>query len=145
MQLTSFLSAIVPRLNPYLPVTLLTRATYVELTGQIQYLKTENEVLRARLPQHIRTTPAERTKLLKFGKVLRPAIKDLITIVSPQTFARWVREEAKYLMPRPIHHRKTPQDICALVVRIARETGWGYTRVLGELRKLYALKISRTR
>lgn len=71
------------------------------------------------------------------------AIKDLITIVSPQTFARWVREEAKHLKPKPVRRRRTPQEICHLVIRIARETGWGYTRILGELRKLYALKISR--
>jgi len=47
-------------------------------------------------------------------------------------------------MLRLVHRRRTPQDICALVIRIARETGWGYTRILGELRKLYAIKISRT-
>jgi putative transposase len=30
-----------------------------------------------------------------------------------------------------------------LVIRIARETGWGHTRILGELRKLHIRKISR--
>ena len=30
-----------------------------------------------------------------------------------------------------------------LVLRLARETGWGYTRILGELRKLGITKISR--
>src|SRR4051812_28465553 len=31
---------------------------------------------------------------------------------------------------------RTPQAIENLVLRIARETGWGYTRILGELKKL---------
>ncbi len=87
-------------INPLL--FLVATATHRELARQIQYLKAENEVLRARLPEHIRTTPAERAKLLKFGKPLGEAIKALITIVSPQTFARWMREEYKQLRPRPL-------------------------------------------
>lgn len=123
---------------------LLARATQTELAQQIQYLKAENEILRARLPQHIRTTPTERTKLLRFGKPLGSAIKDLITIVTPRTFMRWAHEETSHLLPRPLKRRRTPEQIRALVVRIARETGWGYTRILGELRKLYIRKVSRT-
>lgn len=55
-----------------------------------------------------------------------------------------MREEAKDLMCKCCAAAGPPQEICALVVRIARETGWGYSGILGELRKLYALKISRT-
>ncbi len=31
---------------------------------------------------------------------------------------------------------KKPDEVRELVLKIARETGWGYTRILGELRKL---------
>ena len=34
-------------------------------------------------------------------------------------------------------------DIRELVIRLARETGWGYSRILGELRKLRVGRISR--
>jgi len=128
-------------INPLL--LLLVTASRAHLAKQIQYLKAENEVLRARLPEHIRTSPAERAKLLKFGKPLGASIKDVITIVHPRTFARWVAKEAGQIQPRPLRRRRTPEQIRALVIRIARETGWGYTRILGELRKLHIRKISR--
>jgi putative transposase len=37
---------------------------------------------------------------------------------------------------------RTPRDVRQLVIQIATETNWGYTRVLGELRKL-GIRISR--
>jgi putative transposase len=39
--------------------------------------------------------------------------------------------------------RRKRLDVRKLIVRIASATGWGYTRVLGELRKLTSQKISR--
>ncbi len=71
------------------------------------------------------------------------SIKDVITIVHPRTFARWVARESGLVQPRPLRRRRTPEQIRALVIRIARETGWGYTRIVGELRKLHIRKISR--
>jgi hypothetical protein len=65
-----------------------------ELVKQIEYLKVENEILRSRLPKHIRTTPAERARLLEYGKRLGDAIKELVTIVTPRTFMRWMAEHA---------------------------------------------------
>lgn len=121
---------------------LIASATQDQLAKQIQYLKAENEVLRARLPRHIRTTPTERVKLLKFGKPLGASIKDVISIVTPRTFARWVAAESGRPRIRSFHPRRTPEQIRALVVRIARDTGWGYTRILGELRKLRIFSIS---
>jgi putative transposase len=66
-----------------------------ELVKQIEYLKLENEILRSRLPKHIRTTPAERARLIECGKRLGDAIKELITIVTPRTFMRWMQDEGK--------------------------------------------------
>jgi putative transposase len=31
---------------------------------------------------------------------------------------------------------RTPEDVRALVIRIAKETGWGYSRIRGEMRRL---------
>jgi hypothetical protein len=43
-------------------------------------------------------TPAERQRLVKLGKPLGTAIRDLITIVTPRTFVRWVTGEGRLLI-----------------------------------------------
>ena len=57
-------------------------ATQKELARQIQYVKVENEVLRAKLPARITITPKERQRLLKFGAKLGNAIQQVVTIVT---------------------------------------------------------------
>ncbi|MBI1370875.1 MAG: hypothetical protein GC162_19755 [Planctomycetes bacterium] len=116
-----------------------------ELVKQIEYLKIENEILRSRLPKHIRTTPAERAGLLEYGKRLGDSIKELITIVTPHTFMRWVQDEDK-VVPKRVRkggRSPIPDTIRELVVRIAHESGVGYSKILGELKKL-GIRISRT-
>ena len=124
----------------------LAQATHDELIRQIQYLKVENEMQRGKLPKHITITPAERARLLKFGKPVGPAIKELISIVHPRTFARWLANE-KNPGDKPLAKRgrpRTKEEICELIFRMARENNWGYTRILGELAKLGICKIGRT-
>jgi putative transposase len=117
-----------------------------DLRRQVQYLKAENEILRSRLPRAVRTTPHERRRLLKLGRPLGSAIKDIVTIVSPKTFAKWasgdLKAKPKVLLKtgRP----RTPEEVRQLVLRIAGETDWGCVRILGELRKLGIAKISST-
>ena len=69
------------------------RAQRNQLVRQIQYLQTENRILRSKLPKRIQITPAERATLLKFGKPLGSTIRHLIAIVHPRTFTRWKAEE----------------------------------------------------
>ena len=69
---------------------LLAYATDKQLAKYLEYLKVENRILRNKLPKRITITLAERKQLIKHGKPLCKAIKDLITIVSPRTFARWM-------------------------------------------------------
>ena len=71
---------------------LLARATEKELVQTIEYLKTENRMLRNKLPKRIEVTPAERARLLKLGVRLGSKIKEIVTIVHPRTFARWLSE-----------------------------------------------------
>lgn len=116
-----------------------------DLRQQVQFLKAENEILRSRIKGPIRTTAQERARLVRLGKPLGVAIRDLISIVSPRTFARWVNRRPKREPPR--RHRpgrpRTAAQVRRLVLRMARETDLGYTRLLGELRKL-GVKVSRT-
>jgi len=72
---------------------MLAAATDRELARQVQYLKAENRILRDRLPQRLTVTAQERQRLIKYGKPLGTAIRELITIVPPRTFARWLNAE----------------------------------------------------
>ena len=66
----------------------LARATQAELAQMVDYLKTQNRILRSNLPNRVDLTPAERERLVARGKPLGKKIKELITIVTPRTFAR---------------------------------------------------------
>jgi putative transposase len=48
----------------------------------VQYLKAENEVLRAGLPKRFTVTPREKQRLLKFGRPVGSRIKDFVSIVT---------------------------------------------------------------
>jgi putative transposase len=129
-------------LHPLL--ALIASASDKELAKYVQYLKEENKILRARVPGQIHTRPAERERLLKFGKPLGRAIEELMTVVSPKTFYRWVREGGGGSKNRkPKGGQRKPREIRELVLQIATTTGFGYTRIIGELRKLGIKKISR--
>jgi len=117
-----------------------------ELRRQIQYLKAENEILRSKIDGPVRVTPVERLRLVRLAKPLGSAMKVLVSIVSPRTFLRGLRD-ADQRRPKKKAGRKpgrprTPEQIRRLVLKLAKETGWGYTRILGELKKL-GVKVSR--
>lgn len=115
----------------------LAQSTHKELARQNQFLKAENEILRSKLPNQIRTTPAERKRLIKLGKALGIALRDLITIVSYSSFLRWLRDEDdKPSKPCKTGRPATQTDIRQLIVLLATDNNWGYTRIAGELGKL---------
>ncbi len=126
---------------------LLASVTRQELARQVAYLKEENKILRARLPLRLVATPQEKRRLLKFGRKLGVQSRDLISIVSYQSFVRWIREKeaahtAKQTARKPGRPR-TSDEIRELVLKLARENSWNYTRILGELRKLGIKRVSR--
>jgi len=68
-----------------------------------------------------------------------------VTIVSPRTYQRWKRRVTHGERPAKRMGRKgTPESIREIVVRLARETGWGYGRIVGELKKLRIQCVGRT-
>ena len=117
------------------------------LAQQLSYAQAELKIMRARLPKRIVVTPEERAILLKHGRPLGKAIEVIITLVTASTFRRWVREadrrEAHGKPAAKTGRRRKPIELRQLVCRIARETGFGYGRILGELRKLGILSVSR--
>jgi hypothetical protein len=58
--------------------------------------------------------------LLRVGKPLGTAIKKLVTIVSPDTFLRWIRDEHLTTKPAPTGRPRTPDVLRQLILRLAR-------------------------
>jgi putative transposase len=115
----------------------LTAATDDQRLLQLQYVVAENRILRSRLPERISTTPGERSRLLRFGKPLGAAVRPLITIVSPDTFMRWVREQGTVSKPAKVGRPRTADDLRLLVIRLANENPtWGVRRIHGALKDL---------
>ncbi len=126
---------------------LLANAASSTLARQVLYLKGENRILRSKLPGKITVSPEERQTLLRYGGPVGAALKELISIVTPRTFLRWLHDEKKpNKAQRPSKPRRprTAEEVRDLIVRLARENEWGYTRILGELRKLGVGNVSRS-
>jgi putative transposase len=121
-----------------------TAATHDELVLQLQYSLVERQILRGKLAQRINIEPHEKQRLIRFGKPLGSALKELIAIVSYRTFQRWLQPPSSTSPTRRIGRPPTAEEIRALVLRMARENAWGYTRILGELKKLGLACISRS-
>ena len=129
-------------------LSLLGRITQENLFCQIEYLKVENEILRKRVGRSIRPTPLERRKLLKFGAPLGKDIKNIISIVTYETFLLWIRKYKRKKDSENTRKRdrpKTPEDIRLLIVKMSKENAWGYVRILGELKKLGINRLSKSK
>ena len=109
----------------------------------IDYLQEENRVRRERLgPRCLRFTDAQRRRLAAKAKALgRGLLRDLDTLVTPDTLLRWHRQ----LIARKYDGsgRSGPgrprilDEIRQLIVRMATENrDWGYTRIRGVLDNL---------
>lgn len=125
-------------------LTLIASSTDHELAKYVQFLKEENKILRKRIKGEIHTRPEERQRLIEFGRTLGRAIEELITIVSPSTFYRWLRDaDSGKKRANPKGGQRKPREVRELIIEIARTTGFGYTRIIGELRKLGIKQVSR--
>jgi putative transposase len=124
---------------------LIAGATQLELARHVRYLKIENEILRSKLPKRVPVTPKEQNRLVKFGAKLGKALSELVTIVHPDTLRRWIRDSQQKAKKKPVKkgRPRTQEQIRELILKLARENDWGYTRILGELRKLGIKSISR--
>ena len=132
--------------NIYHPrLALIASATDNELTKYVEHLKRENKIIRTRIPGQIHTTYQERQTLIKYGKVIGRAIEELTSIVSLTTFYDWVRNEnnGKPKPKNPKGGQRKPKELRELIPKIAEETGFGLTHIIGELRKLGITNISR--
>jgi len=109
----------------------------------IEYLKAENRMLRERLGgRRIIFTDAERRQLAEKARAVgRKGLRELGTIVTPETLLRWHREPVArkwtFLERRRPGRPRTREELAALVVRMATENrSWGYTRLQGAMANL---------
>jgi putative transposase len=109
----------------------------------IAYLQEENRVLKERLGgRRLRFTDAERRRLARKAQSLgRKVLKELETLVTPDTLLRWYRELVArtwdYSHRRGPGRPRTLRTIVDLVLRMAQENpSWGYTRIQGALANL---------
>lgn len=126
---------------------LITEITHSDLKRQIEFLKVENTILRQHcLHKRIVVDDRQRQKLLKYGLPLGGRIKYLISIVHYGTFYRWVSQmhQSKSITYKRGRPRVIPDQIKQLIAQMAKCNKWGYTKILGELKKLNIKYISRT-
>src|SRR5256714_11117825 len=114
-----------------------------ELLLRNEYLVTENRMLRHQIKGRVRLTDGERKTLAAIGQKLgKQALKEVATIVKPETILGWhrtlVAQKFDGSQQRPSPGRPTiDQELEALIVRIARENrSWGYDRIVGALANL---------
>lgn len=107
-----------------------------ELVQQLEFMRAEMRMLRKRIPQkRIFLDSEEKKELLKLGEPIGSGLKHVISIVSYGALLRW-RREASGKKPKKVGRPRTAETLRELILKIAKETGWGYTRVMGELKKL---------
>jgi putative transposase len=129
-------------------LTLLASLTRQELARQVAYLKAENRILRSKLPERITLSNQERRTLVRHGQRLGARIKELMSIVSYSTFRRWVRQLEEAPSKRPMNkdgkngRPRVEESVSDTIIRIRKETGWGYTKIVQALRRL-GHKVSR--
>jgi transposase InsO family protein len=108
----------------------------------LRYLREENRILKMQLRrQRLRLTDDDRRRLASIGARLgRRLLRQLATIVTPDTILRWHRQLVVRKWTFSTGRRGRPGvhgEIRRLVVRMATENPtWGYTRIQGALKNL---------
>jgi len=112
---------------------------------KLQLLNYQLTMLRNRIEDsRIIPTERERAELLRLGEQIEHDIKDVMVVVKPATYRGWLRQRNPNRKKRVAGRPGTPQATVNLVMRMARENlGWGYSRILGELKK-FGIRIGRT-
>jgi putative transposase len=107
---------------------------------EILALRHEVAVLRRANPRP-RMSWTERAVLVALARIMPKGLRAR-RIVSQGTLLRWHRRlvAAKWRQPRPLGRPPVPDELVALIVRLARENArsplWGVVRIQGELHRL---------
>src|SRR5882724_9509050 len=114
-----------------------------ELLLRVEYLVTENRLLRSQIQGRVRLTDAERKTLAEIGKQLgKQVLEEIASVVKPDTILAWHRRFVAQKCDgskqrRALGRPKIDKDLEELVVRMAQENrSWGYDRIAGALADL---------
>ena len=114
-----------------------------ELLVRNEYLVTENCILRNQLKGRVRLSDGERAALAEIGQKLgKQALKDVATIVKPDTILGWHRKLVAQKFDGSLQRKapgrpKIAPELEALIVRMAQDNrSWGYDRIVGALANL---------
>jgi transposase InsO family protein len=107
----------------------------------LAYLMEENRILRAQLGgRRLRFNDDDRRRLaVRAFRLGRRALRQVATIVTPDTLLRWHRQlvARKWTSARHSSRRGVLAEIRRVVVRMAEENPtWGYTRIQGALKNI---------
>lgn len=104
----------------------------------LRFLEFQIQMLRARVDaSRIVPTPIEKAELLRLGEGFAHDVKDVMHVVCPATYKRWLRQERQGCPFKRSGRLGTPEPTRNLVLRMARENlTWGYRKIVGELKKL---------
>ena len=125
----------------HLLLAILAGAIHEEQQRVIEYLRTENQVLKEKLgKKRILLNDDQRRRLAVKGKVLgRKTLSAITSIVTPDTILRWHRQlvaaKQDYSERRKRSGRAPiTKEVRKLVLKFAKDNpGWGYDRIMGAL------------
>lgn len=104
----------------------------------LQLLQAQIRMLRSRIDvSRIVPTPQEKAELLRLGAMADHDIGDVMHIVQPETYRKWVRQSKRGVVFKRAGRPRIPMATVNLVLRMAEENvRWGYRRIVGEFKKL---------
>jgi putative transposase len=102
-----------------------------------------NVLLNSRVTEKIILTHREKCRLIRFAKHLGAALNELASIAHPASIRKWIRQLANRPVTKMKGRPRTAPEIEAMVLMMAEKNAWGYTRILGELRKLEIHSLTR--
>ncbi|MCA9253898.1 MAG: integrase core domain-containing protein [Phycisphaerales bacterium] len=123
----------------YVVLHLLFEGQAARRDARVRFLLAQVDILRSKLDgNRVIPSPADRSRLLAIGKELGHDVKDIVGIVKPETYRRWIREGETGTEPKAVGRPRISTVRRRIIVRFARENlGWGYRRIVGELSKLH--------
>lgn len=122
----------------YSLVTLATQWLRPRYNTRLRILEAQIRMLRARIDtSRIVPTPQERAELLRLGEAMGHDIDEVMHVVVPATYRKWLRRLRGGKPFKPSGRPRTPMATRLLVLRMATENlRWGFRRIVGEIKKL---------
>ena len=119
-------------------VTVLTQWLRPRYNARLRLLEAQTRMLRARIDtSRIVPTPQERAELLRLGAEIDHDIDELMHVVVPAIYKKWLRQLRGGQSFKPSGRPRTPLATRKLVLRMAKDNlTWGCRRIVGEIKKL---------